>query len=66
MWHYMRNQIKWPTRDEWLAMRGKWEILPGAVGTIDGTLTECYNPDVEPQWEYYSGYARYHCLSTQV
>ena len=31
MWHYLRNKIQWPRRDEWLAMRGKWEILPGTL-----------------------------------
>ena len=66
LWHYFRQQIRWPTRDQWLAMRGCWEEFPNAVGTIDGTLTQIYRPQTEPQHEFYSGNRHYHCMSTQI
>lgn len=66
LWYYFRSQISWPTVEEWLEYRGRWQVFPSAVGAIDGTLHEIRRPLTEPQHEFYSGYSRYHCMSTQV
>lgn len=40
--------------------------FPDAVGCIDGTPHEIYRPEVEPQWEFYSGHRHYHLMNTQL
>ena len=32
MWYYFKSHVAWPTPEEWLARRGKWERFPNAVG----------------------------------
>ena len=58
--------IKWPNLNEWRNLQGCWPKLPFAVGAIDGTSTEIYRPQTEPQELYYSGNRHYHCIHTQV
>ena len=36
------------------------------MGCIDGTPHEIYWPEVEPQWEFYSGHRHYHLMNTQL
>ena len=64
--YYFQSNISWPSREEWIAIRGKWGVFPNAVGAIDGTLHEIQRPQSENQEDFYSGYSRYHCMSTQV
>ena len=66
LWYYFQSNIFWPSREEWIAIRGKWGVFPNAVGAIDGTLHEIQRPQSENQEDFYSGYSRYHCMSTQV
>ena len=66
LWHYFESQITWPNQLEWLALAGNWDEFPNTVGAIDGTMTEVNIPQSEPQHEFYSGYGRYHCMSTQI
>ena len=47
-------------------MRGTWPSLPDPVGCIDGTPHQIYRPEVEPQWELYSGHRHYHLMNTQL
>jgi len=61
----MQSDISWPSRREWLNMRGKWPELQDVVGCIDGTSHEIYRP-CENQGLYFSGHRRYHCVHTQV
>ena len=66
LWYHFHSQISWPTPEEWLTFRGRWPLFQDAVGAIDGTLHELQRPLTEPQHEFYSGYSRLHCMSTQV
>ena len=58
--------IHWPTRQEWLNRRGKWNEMPNIVGMIDGTSDESLMPTNEPQQDLYSDHQKYHCIHTQV
>ena len=66
LWHLFRGLVRWPTRPEWKDFRGTWERFPNALSAIDGTLHEIFRPQTDPQHLFYSGHARYHCMSTQV
>ena len=66
MWTYFRNLVRWPTHEEWMGMRNKWESFPGAVAVIDGTRHEIQRPQTEPQEHFYSGHCRFHNFSTQI
>ena len=66
LWHYLESQILWPNHQQWTELAGNWENFPNAVGAIDGTVTEINMPLSEPQHEFYSGHAKYHCISTQI
>ena len=63
---HLKRFIRWPTWQEWDAMRGIWPELHDAVGSIDGTSHEIYRPIVEPQEQYYSGHRQYHAIHTQI
>ena len=56
---YFGSFVRWPTLNE-------WQKLPLAVGAIDGTPSEIYRPQTEPQGHYFSGHRHYHCIHTQV
>ena len=66
LWYYFNSKVSWPTTEHWLQLRGRWPMFYGAVGAIDGTLHEIQRPLTENKHEFYSGYSRYHCMSTQV
>ena len=66
LWRYFRDEVRWPSIDEWRNLCGTWESMPNVVGALDGTLTQINRPLAEPQHEFYSGKARFHCLSTQI
>ena len=66
LWRFFENQVSWPSIAEWNALRGTWPSFPDAVGFIDGTPHEIYRPEVEPQWEFYSGHRHYHLMNTQL
>ena len=66
LWRFFENQVSWPSIAEWNALRGIWPPFPDAVGCIDGTPREIYRPEVEPQWEFYSGHRHYHLMNTQL
>jgi hypothetical protein len=40
--------------------RGSWTKFESAVGAIDGTSTEIYRPQIEPQELYFSGHRHFH------
>ena len=42
--------------------RSSWTNLKAAVGAIDGTFTEIYCPQIEPQELYISGYRHFHAI----
>ena len=65
LWHYFKNQVSWPSLDEWNRLRGNWRSFPNAVGCIDGTPHEVYRPLTEPQREFFSGHRHYHLMNTQ-
>ena len=46
----MKPFIKWPSADEWLALRGNWRKIPLAVGSIDGTSHRIYWPKAVLYW----------------
>lgn len=66
LWKFFENQVSWPSIDEWNALRGTWPSFPDAVGCIDRTPHQIYRPEVEPQWEFYSGHRHYHLMNTQL
>ena len=45
--------MQWPTIHEWREKRGSWAKLESTVGAIDGTSTEIYRPQIEPQELYF-------------
>jgi hypothetical protein len=49
---YFGSFVHWPTLNEWLELRGEWQKLPLAIGAIDGTSSEIYRPQTEPQEHY--------------
>ena len=55
-----------PRTNQVASFRGEWDYFPGAHGCIDGTVHDIYQPDVEPEWQFYSGHKHFHCTSTQV
>ena len=63
---YFGSFVRWPTLNEWLELRGEWQKLPLVIGAIDGTSSEIYRPQTEPQEHYFSGHRHYHCIHTQV
>jgi len=44
LWQYFKNQVDWPSIQEWNSLRGTWASFPDAVGCIDGTPHEIYRP----------------------
>ena len=49
LWNYFKEQVKWPTAEQWLEMANHWEMFPGAVAVIDGTRHRIQRPQTEPQ-----------------
>ena len=66
LWNYFKEQVKWPTAEQWLEMANHWDMFPGAVAVIDGTRHRIQRPQTEPQQLFYSGHCRYHNFSTQI
>ena len=66
LWNYVKEQVKWPTAEQWLEMANHWDMFPGAVAVIDGTCHRIQRPQTEPQQLFYSGHCRYHNFSTQI
>jgi hypothetical protein len=66
LWNYFKEQVKWPTAEQWLEMANHWNMFPGAVAVIDGTRHRIQRPQTEPQQIFYSGHCRYHNFSTQI
>ena len=52
LWHYFKNQVIWPSLNEWNDLRGNWHSFPNAVWCIDGTPHEISRPGTEPQREF--------------
>ena len=66
LWRYFRDNVTWPTNNQWAMKMSTLEWFPGCVGFIDGTRHEIYIPVVEPQQLFYSGHCHYHNFSTQI
>ena len=64
LWHYFKNQVTWPSLNEWIGLRGNWHSFPNAVGCVDGTPHEVYRPLTEPQREFFGGHRHYHLMNT--
>jgi len=45
---------------------GNWNKLPAEVGAVDGTSSEIYRPQTDPQELYFSGHRHFHTIHTQV
>ena len=60
------SYIRWPSVQEWSAMRGIWEKIPSAVGAVDGTSHRINRPQNEPQEQYFSGHRHCHVIHTQI
>ena len=58
--------MEWPTLNEWREKRGSWAKLESTVGAIDGTFTEIYRSQIEPQELYFSGHRHFHTIHTQI
>ena len=58
--------VQWPTINKWREKRGSWAKLESAVGAIDGTSTEIYRLEIEPQKLYFSGHRHVHAIHTQI
>lgn len=65
LYESVRDEIKWPSEDEWIHLRNNWTELPGVVGAIDGCSHEIQQP-TEDQHVYYSGCRKFHCVHSQV
>ena len=37
LWHYFKEQVQWPTHQQWIDIANHWELFPGAVAIIDAT-----------------------------
>lgn len=66
LWEALVAEVRWPTAVEWQAKSGIWDMMPQAVGAIDGTVHHIYVPSTEPQVLFYRRDKHTHCLSTQV
>ena len=66
LWNNVKEQVKWPTVEQWLEMANNWDMFPGAVAVIDGTCRKIQIPQTEPQQLFYSGHFEYHNFSTQM
>lgn len=66
LWHFFRNQVTWPSVDEWENMRATWRSFSAAVGCIDGTPHETYRPETETLENFHSGHRHYHLMNTQL
>ena len=65
LWHMYAPYVEKPFIQEWENMFGQWNLLPHAIGTIDGTFHYIQHLEDE-QGTYYSGHHSLHCIHTQV
>ena len=62
---YFRQEIRWPTMEEFDQLRGSWPDFVNAVLAVDGTIHRVWKPLIG-QREYFRGDKRCHFLLSQV